>query len=934
MRKLFTLFIAMLGVSPALFAQDVYTKGLFFSPPPSDVSIKFLSDIFGSVDGILYGSSQLLGTMFGVFNAAVLGLGTVLAGYVIMVSTLNTAQDGEVLGRRWSSIWIPLRLVMGIGLLFPKASGYSVVQIIAMWLVVQGVGAADSVWNAVLSYLMRGGMIVTSPPNPAQLGTEEIPFVAGNTLRALVCMYGLEHQLVEQRKARMQAGLKDEGTVPSFTRGITSVTGLVPDANGKIVLNFPNLQGSGYNNFYKSFNGACGRLAWNVPKIPQGGSGGIDANNPIATQIVSQLTLSRSVAVQQMVVDLARTARAITNNFFSKDPLPLGTLRDVQGPKNQVFNVWVSDKPPKPPLLDGLELKNSAINYQSVIFPTLRAMTVMSGNLQGSNLKDLIYMAYLGGWILAGQYYFDLIKFNTKIDLLFKDEPPKMEVATSPNLDVPDRISGRPDIPALQGLDSAYRDKLQALVNTQGGLDRYIGNALIYRPAQLPPSFGNALKRVSMDAFDESLKSMNLDGSSAGEKTAGAEKEPMFKPTPLGHVIGPVANFNWGALASDSDMTRDVLNAVGKLIRMTMSAIVDAVNFMIEGINKLALNDLFSSEVTNQNPIVLMARFGALLLSIATNMWLLGGVGVAVVTAVTSIGSCLNPAPFAILAFLMWFIPVWTFLVGLAFSSGLVLQFFIPLVPYLVFTFAAVGWLLGVIEMMVAVVVWVLSFIVPEGHDLLGKSINGFILIISLFLRPSLMLFGFFGGIILSYVSLWLFNRGFFYALGQFYDPAGAGLAILFYPFSALAIYGMAAAYLQVKSMSLTYVIPDRITYWLGGGQGLALGGEVAERGVGQVQSGYEGGAKELGRGMVARMGSGGEKMQQRHEQRSSEKRGEDKAKTKDLSLTAKGGGEGDKSSGSPQSSSVHVGNQSPGGKKPGVGAKSGGRGTGGEGES
>src|SRR5574337_1557928 len=127
------LFILALFLLPELLwaqdAADLVSVGskLRLTPPPSDVSIGFLQDIFGIVDGVLHGTgSQLLGTMFGIFNAAVLALGTILGGYVILISTLVTAHDGEVLGKKWSSIWIPIRLVFGLAMLFPKASGYSV----------------------------------------------------------------------------------------------------------------------------------------------------------------------------------------------------------------------------------------------------------------------------------------------------------------------------------------------------------------------------------------------------------------------------------------------------------------------------------------------------------------------------------------------------------------------------------------------------------------------------------------------------------------------------------------------------------------------------------------------------------------------------------------------------------------------------------------
>src|SRR5262245_34253399 len=117
-----------------------------FAPPPSDVSVIFLSNIFGIVDGVLHGTgSQIMGTMFGVFNSAVVAIGGVVIMYTLIVSTMNTAQEGQMLGQKWSSIWIPLRSTLGLALLIPKASGYCLMQIFVMWVILQGVGAADKV---------------------------------------------------------------------------------------------------------------------------------------------------------------------------------------------------------------------------------------------------------------------------------------------------------------------------------------------------------------------------------------------------------------------------------------------------------------------------------------------------------------------------------------------------------------------------------------------------------------------------------------------------------------------------------------------------------------------------------------------------------------------------------------------------------------------
>src|SRR6185312_160359 len=134
------LLLWLLFFVPALVFADgdlSFTLTGLFTPAPNDLSVRYLSDIFGVVDGVLHGTgTQIVGTIFGVFNSAVLALGSIIIMYVLLVGTLNTAHEGELLGKKWSSVWVPVRSAVGFSLLLPKASGYSMIQIFVMWVVV------------------------------------------------------------------------------------------------------------------------------------------------------------------------------------------------------------------------------------------------------------------------------------------------------------------------------------------------------------------------------------------------------------------------------------------------------------------------------------------------------------------------------------------------------------------------------------------------------------------------------------------------------------------------------------------------------------------------------------------------------------------------------------------------------------------------------
>lgn len=171
-----------------------------FSPPCTDKSLQYISQIFGEVGGVVSGSTNtLFQQMFTIFNATVLGLGAMVIIYTLGVGVLKTAHEGESLGRQWSSIWIPIRSALGVAFLVPaKASGgYSFIQVLIMWIVVQGVGAADTLWNKIIDSLSEGTMVST----PVSLTTNT---TFSTMLKNMVCMYTLDK-------------LTNQNTSPTYT---------------------------------------------------------------------------------------------------------------------------------------------------------------------------------------------------------------------------------------------------------------------------------------------------------------------------------------------------------------------------------------------------------------------------------------------------------------------------------------------------------------------------------------------------------------------------------------------------------------------------------------------------------------------------------------------------------------------------------------------
>ncbi len=130
--------------------------------PDDDRSIYYLGQIFGQMGTVLLGEGgELVGELLRIFNIAVLTVGTIVVVYSMIVTTLSTAQEGEVMGKKWSSIWIPVRSATGLALMLPTGSGFSLIQILMMWITIQGVHGANQIWELVLDKVINQGQGIT-----------------------------------------------------------------------------------------------------------------------------------------------------------------------------------------------------------------------------------------------------------------------------------------------------------------------------------------------------------------------------------------------------------------------------------------------------------------------------------------------------------------------------------------------------------------------------------------------------------------------------------------------------------------------------------------------------------------------------------------------------------------------------------------------------
>jgi conjugal transfer/type IV secretion protein DotA/TraY len=119
-----------------------------FTLADNDLSKKLLIDgIFGDINGAGGGGAGLSGAVM-VFNGIILTAAGFLAAYTIVAGTMQTAHEGKMLGSRWSSMWVPVRVAIGTAAMLPVLNGFNVAQAVVIWAAMQGMGAANAEWQA------------------------------------------------------------------------------------------------------------------------------------------------------------------------------------------------------------------------------------------------------------------------------------------------------------------------------------------------------------------------------------------------------------------------------------------------------------------------------------------------------------------------------------------------------------------------------------------------------------------------------------------------------------------------------------------------------------------------------------------------------------------------------------------------------------------
>lgn len=368
-------------------------------------------------------------------------------------------------------------------------------------------------------------------------------------------------------------------------------------------------------------------------------------------------------------------------------------------------------------------------------------------------------------------------------------------------------------------------------------------NVLAYKTAHKAAlkSAMAAIAQARLDKFvggNPKIASSGLGAREAGWLSAGAwywdiqrinaETQELTKVKPEITNPNPEINDNEDYDIFSNGLTRYIesrnfVNSFGENTTALKSSAYDEGDKDNDGVLYL-IKAAIGSAMYAPDPITGLQNAGHVIISVIEGALVIAMVpataAAAADEAVASWGSALAMAPRAVTyALRMVTEHAVQFIVGVSFlliPLALLLAFYLPATPLILWILGVAGWFILLIEAVIAAPIWAASHAMPEGEGWVGqRAMAGYMVLLSLFLRPTLMLFGFFASMVLMIVmgktTLLLFIP-FITSLNSGYVTGAVTL------FASLGILVMLLVQLSHRCYGLIHEVPDKVLRYIGGG--------------------------------------------------------------------------------------------------------------------
>lgn len=420
------------GRAMAVEPSEVYN--LIFSDGDGYTTM-IMRQIFGSLFGGVAGPSEtpsIFQVFIGYFNVAAFLVVVILFFWSLSVGLIQSAHEGEVMGKRWSSVWVPLRLLFVVSLMIPLNSfgGYNGAQAFVAFIVNGGTAVATKVWSVGATQVITGVAPVSAPPSDVGVN------VVRGIYEAEACAKSLNDQYAKVALAT--------GTPPD--RVIANERSLYDTDKGedRMIITYDRI--SGTEGSYSVVQGSiCGEIT--TPHIPEyisrrmNPSAEFESMSDVvdANQIRNIFSAMHIGVIQQLQMDL----RSLVNRMDIRS--------EVTGNATDAGAAAGSTSTPPQPILDsssGGIRYNLAKELARIIETANESLSVANANMLDVAVKtpntndvvrDMMVTKIVGtcsvtaittgtvtpakcygeGWMGAGSWYMTIAHLNNEIYSLF-----------------------------------------------------------------------------------------------------------------------------------------------------------------------------------------------------------------------------------------------------------------------------------------------------------------------------------------------------------------------------------------------------------------------------------------------------------------------------------------------------------------------------------
>lgn len=429
----------------------------------------------------------------------------------------------------------------------------------------------------------------------------------------------------------------------------------------------------------------------------------------------------------------------------------------------------------------GHKIKEAANAYLNSIATSMSVLNNAGGEYQSAwskNVTELQADIKKGGFVLLGSYYWRITKLNQMINSALKTEiERKFSIKAAMSSANSSYGSGGAERVAMFQKENTDFERNYVTSSTNAALMDSIQNSSNSKSAD-----------ASMGRWFQAHYTAAVFGSSAATAILGG-KEPIATLQNLGlGIISATDGFI--AIAALWDST-------GKSAKETAKGVANATGQTVLG-------------------------------------WFGSGVVAQVVAGAVTVASNM------LSSYLDLFMKFSGILISSLAVAAFFLAFYLPVLPTILWLLAIMGWLILVIEAMVAAPVWAAAHAIPEGEGIAGQhGKQGYMMLLNVLLRPALMVFGFMIAIALvnstATLAAYMIGEGVISSkTGLGGHGIGGPFAFLMSLVSSIVLVTVTMIIVIHKTFTLVTWLPENVIKWAGG-HGSGLGEEGDERRVAGV---------------------------------------------------------------------------------------------------